>query len=128
MRRAPFRRVRGFILVEALVSVALAALTGAVAVTLLVWTAQSLERSQARLEAATLVEQLYEEARLATPADLGRPADGQIGRYHWRRLPLGLVDQPFGAGPERVRLDVTWRAGGRPQTSHVEAWITGGGS
>ncbi|MDQ0465743.1 type II secretory pathway pseudopilin PulG [Caulobacter ginsengisoli] len=120
--------MRGYILVDALVSVALAAVTGAVAVTLLVWTAHSLERSKARLEAATVVERLYEEARLASPVQLASPAGGQIGRYRWRRLPLGLVDRPFGAGPQRVRLEVTWRAGGRPQSDRVEAWITGGGA
>jgi type II secretory pathway pseudopilin PulG len=128
VKRPRSRRARGFILVDALVSVALAALTGAVAVTLLVWTARSLDRSQARLEAAALVERLYEEARLASPDDLSAAASGQAGRYRWRRLPLGLVDRPFGAGPQRIRLEVAWRAGGQPQSSHVEAWITGGGS
>jgi type II secretory pathway pseudopilin PulG len=120
--------MRGYILIEALVSVALAAVTGAVAVTLLVWTARTMERSQTRIEAAALVERLYEEARLASPADLAAPAAGQAGRYRWRRQPLGLVDRSLGGGPERVRLDVSWRAGGQPQASHVEAWITGGGS
>lgn len=118
------KRVKGYILVDALVSVALAALTGAVATTLLVWTAHSLERSQARGEAAVLMQRLYEEARLASPADLAAPAGGQAGGFRWRRTPLGLVDRPFGAGPQRVRLDLAWRAGGEAQASHIEAWVT----
>lgn len=122
------RSVRGYILVDALVSVALAAITGAVATTLLVWTTQSLDRSKARIEAAAVVEQLYEEARLASPADLAGPASGQAGRYRWRRTPLGLVDPAFGAGPRRIRLDLSWRAGGQAQYSRVEAWVTGAGS
>lgn len=122
------RRAGGYILVDALVSVALAALTGAVATTLLVWTAQSLDRSRARLEAAGLVERLYEEARLASPAELDSPETGTAGRYRWRRVPLGLVDRPLGAGPRRVRFELAWQAGGRPQGSRVEAWIAGAGT
>lgn len=128
MRRRPSYPPRGFILVDALVSVALAALTGAVATTLLVWTAQSLDRSRARLEAAVLMERLYEEARVASPAELTGPAAGEAGRFRWRRTPLGPVDRTAAGGPERLRFDVAWRAGGQPQSSRIEAWVRGGGS
>ena len=128
MRPRRDRRADGYILVDALVSVALAALTGAVATTLLVWTAQSLDRSRARTEAAGLVERLYEEARLESPSELDGPETGTAGRYRWRRVPLGLVDRPFGAGPRRVRFELAWQAGGRPQSSRVEAWIAGAGT
>jgi type II secretory pathway pseudopilin PulG len=122
------RARRGFILVEALVSVALAGLTAAAAITLLVWTARTIDRAQARMDAATVVERIYEEARLAGPAGLGAPASGVSGRFRWRRMPLGLFDRTFGAGPRRIRIEVTWTAGARPDRSVIEALVTGAGA
>ena len=123
--RPPSERRGGFILAEALVSLGLAALTGALALTLLVWAARTIDRARARMEAATVIERLYEEARLATPADLRAVASGTSGRYRWRRLPRGpvLIAQPNGA--QRVRLEASWIAGGRPDRSIVEAVVVG---
>lgn len=115
----------GFILAEALVSLGLAALTGALALTLLVWAARTIDRAQARMEAATVIERLYEEARLATPADLRAVTSGTLGRYRWRRLPRGPVEIASPNGAQRVRLEATWTAGGRPDRSAIEAVVAG---
>lgn len=115
----------GFILAEALVSLGLAALTGALALTLLVWAARTIDRAQARMEAATVIERLYEEARLATPADLRAMTAGSAGRYRWRRLPRGPVEAAQPNGAQRVRLEATWSAGGRPDRSAIEAVVAG---
>lgn len=116
---------RGFILAEALVSLGLATLTGALALTLLVWAARTIDRAQARMAAATVVERLYEEARLTTPADLRAAASGREGRYRWRRLPRGPVDLASPNGAQRVRLEVTWTAGARPDRSAIDAIVVG---
>ena len=115
----------GFILAEALVSLGLAALTGALALTLLVWAARTIDRARARMEAATVIERLYEEARLAAPADLRAVTSGTSGRYRWRRLPRGPVDVAQPNGAQRVRLETTWMAGGRPDRSGIEAVVIG---
>lgn len=119
-------RKPGFILAEALVSLGLAALTGTLALTLLVWAARTIDRAQARMAAATVVEQLYEEARLTTPADLRAVTSGRTGRYRWRRLPRGPVENAIPNGAQRVRLEVTWTAGARPDRSVIDAVIVGG--
>ena len=116
----------GFILAEALVSLGLAALTGALALTLLVWAARTIDRAQARMAAATVIERLYEEARLTTPADLRAMTSGRTGRYRWRRLPRGPVEVGSPDGAQRVRLEVTWVAGARPDRSAIDAVIVGG--
>jgi type II secretory pathway pseudopilin PulG len=115
----------GFILAEALVSLGLAALTGALALTLLVWAARTIDRARARMEAATVIERLYEEARLATPADLRAVTSGTSGRYRWRRLPRGPVEIAQPNGAQRVRLEAIWTAGGRSDRSAIEAVIVG---
>lgn len=116
----------GFILAEALVSLGLAALTGALAVTLLIWAVRTIDRAQARMAAATVIERLYEEARLTTPADLRAVASGKTGRYRWRRLPRGPVDVTHPDGAQRVRLEATWTAGARPDRSGIDAIVVGG--
>ncbi|WGM40228.1 hypothetical protein [Caulobacter sp. NIBR1757] len=117
---------KGFILAEALVSLGLATLTGALALTLLVWAARTIDRAQARMAAATVIERLYEEARLTTPADLRAMTSGRMGRYRWRRLPRGPVEVSSPDGAQRVRLEVTWTAGARPDRSAIDAVIVGG--
>ena len=119
-------RKQGFILAEALVSLGLAALTGTLAVTLLVWAARTIDRAQARMAAATVIERLYEEARLTSPADLRAVASGRSGRYRWRRLPRGPVEIASPGGAQRVRLEVTWSAGARPDRSAIDAVVVGG--
>lgn len=116
----------GFILAEALVSLGLAALTGALALTLLVWAARTIDRARARMAAATVIERLYEEARLTTPADLRAAASGKTGRYRWRRLPRGPVEVSSPSGAQRIRLEVTWTAGARPDRSAIDAIVVGG--
>lgn len=116
----------GFILADALVSLGLAALTGALALTMLSWAARTIDRAQARMAAATVIERLYEEARLTTPADLRAMTSGRTGRYRWRRLPRGPVDIASPDGAQRVRLEVTWMAGARPDRSAIDAVIVGG--
>ncbi|MDB5469209.1 MAG: hypothetical protein JWR84_769 [Caulobacter sp.] len=117
---------QGFILAEALVSLGLAALTGTLALTLLVWAARTIDRAQARMAAATVIERLYEEARLTSQADLRAVASGRTGRYRWRRLPRGAVEIANPNGAQRVRLEVTWSAGARPDRSAIDAVIVGG--
>ncbi len=124
MRQRPHNE--GFILAEALVSLGLAALTGTLSLTLLVWAARTIDRAQARLAAATVVERLYEEARLTTRADLRAVTSGRTGRFSWRRLPRGPVEFTRPDGAQRIRLEVTWTAGARPDRSAIDAVVVGG--
>jgi type II secretory pathway pseudopilin PulG len=125
------RRARGYILAEALVSAALASLAGVLAVTLLIWSVESIERAQASLGAIRALDRLYEEARLETPADLGRPRSGVLGRYQWVRVPSrslaetsGLPPDPkFVDAPVPVRFVVQWTAGGRSQRRQLQAIV-----
>ena len=121
---------RGYILAEALVSAALASLAGALAVTLLIWSAQSIDRSQSALGAIRVLDRLYEEARLATPDALGRPASGYIGRYQWVRIGgRSLDDTAYDADPKLadapmpVRFYVQWSAAGRTERRTLQAIV-----
>jgi type II secretory pathway pseudopilin PulG len=124
-------RARGYVLAEALVSAALASLAGGLAVTLLVWSAASVDRAQSAEGAIRVLDRLYEESRLATPAALGRPASGFIGRYQWIRAPgRSLGDAPgladdlrFAYSPVPVRFVVQWRAGGRTERRQLQAIV-----
>lgn len=120
------RRARGFIIADALVSVALAAMTATLAITLLIWTTRALDQAQTRIGAARVMERLYEEARLASRGDLAGTHEGVIGRYHWRRTGLGTGARAFGYGPERVRLEVRWSTAMRGNRDVVEALIIPG--
>ena len=121
----------GYVLAEALVSAALATLAGVLAVTLLIWSAESIERSQSSLGAIRVLGRLYEESRLASPDALGRPASGVIGRYQWVRAPsrpLGeapglALDPQFADSPMPVRFSVQWTAAGRPQRQQLQAIV-----
>lgn len=122
---------RGYILAEALVSAALASLAGVLAVTLLIWSAESIDRAQSSLGAMRALDRLYEEARLETPADLGRPRSGVVGRYQWIRVPGRSLadasalppDPKFVNAPVPVRFVVQWAAGGRTQRRQLEAIV-----
>lgn len=118
----------GFILAEAVVSLSLAALTGALSLTLLTWAVRAIDRGEARMGAATVIEQIYEEARVASPAQLATTASGRIGRYQWRRIPQGPVDRRVPNGAQRIRLEATWTAGARPDRSVIGAVVTGAGA
>ena len=102
----------GFILAEALVSLGLAALTGALALTLLVWAARTIDRAGARMEAATVIERLYEEARLASPADLRAVTSGTAGGCRAGRSTAPARTAPSGCG---------WRRPGRPAAGRTAA-------
>jgi len=127
---------RGYILAEALVSAALASLAGALAVTLLIWSAQSIDRSQSALGAIRVLDRLYEEARLATPDALGRPASGYIGRYQWVRIggrslddtAAYAADPKLAYAPIPVRFYVQWSAAGRTERRTLQAIVRPAGA
>jgi hypothetical protein len=112
------RRLAGYVLAEALVSAAVASLAGTLAVTLLIWSAQSIDRSQSSVGAMRTLSRLYEESRLLTPSALGRPASGMLGRFQWLRIPsaslAGPSDDPkFAYAPVPLRFVVRWTSEGR---------------
>jgi type II secretory pathway pseudopilin PulG len=117
------RRARGYILAEALVSAAIASLAGALAVTLLIWSAEAIDRAQSSVGATRELSRLYEESRLLTPDDLGRPAFGAAGRYHWIRAPSAPLDRDNSYSPVPVRFTVRWMAGGRLEQMSVQAIV-----
>lgn len=123
-------RARGYILAEALVSAALASLAGALAVTLLIWSAQSVERARGSLGAMRLLDRLYEESRLATPDRLALPASGYVGSYQWVRIPgrsladAGLPPDPkLAYAPVPVRFVVQWTSAGRTERRQLQAIV-----
>ena len=117
------QRVRGYILAEALVSAALASLAGALSVTLLIWSAEAIDRSQSSVGAVRLLDRLYEEARLLPPDDLNRPASGVDGRYQWVRAPGRALGDETAYAPVPVRLVVQWTAGGRVERRAIQAVV-----
>jgi type II secretory pathway pseudopilin PulG len=126
MSRRRSRRLAGFVLAEALVSAAIAALTAGLAVTLLAWSARSVSESQASLGAVRVQERVYEEARLLTPAALGMMGQGTMGRYRWLRTSGPRLDSRFEDAPVPLRITVTWTAGGRPWSRTLEALVAPG--
>ncbi len=122
---------RGYVLAEALVSAALASLAGVLAVTLLIWSARSIDRSQSAEGAVRVLDRLYQECRLASPDALGRPASGYVGRYQWVRIPGRALSDGAGQEPDPkladspipVRLVVQWTAGGRPDRRQLQAIV-----
>ena len=132
-RRA--RRLRGYVLAEALVSAAIASLAGVLAVTLLIWAAEKIDRAQSSLGAIRALDRLYEEARLATPAALGRPASGMLGRYQWVRAPGRPLGEPPGAAPDPkladapvpIRFTVAWMAAGKLERRQLQALVRAAG-
>jgi len=124
MKPARLRRsVRGYILAEALISAAIASLTGALSVTLLIWSAESIDRSQSSVGAMRVLDRLYEESRLLTPDDLGRPASGMLGRYQWVRSPGRPLSDDLPYSPTPVRFVVQWTSGGRVERRSIQAVI-----
>ena len=119
-RRGTQRGARGYILAEALISAAIASLTGLLSVTLLIWSAEAIDRAQSAVGATQVLARLYEEARTLTPGDLGRPANGVMGRYQWVRAPSLSLDRDNDYSPAPVRFVVAWTAGGRPQRMMLE--------
>jgi hypothetical protein len=123
------------VLAEALVSAALASLAGVLAVTLLIWSAERIDQAQAGLGATRVLARLYEEARLASPDALSRPATGVLGRYQWVRVAgrslgddgSGAVDPKLVDAPVPVRFVVAWRAGGKLQRRELQAIVRGDG-
>jgi type II secretory pathway pseudopilin PulG len=129
MRRA--RTARGYVLAEALVSAALASLAGVLAVTLLIWSARAIDRAQAAEGAMRVLDRLYQESRLASPAALAQPASGYVGRYQWVRIPgRSLGDTPgqqpdpkLADAPTPERFVVLWIAGGKPTRTQLQAIV-----
>ena len=123
--------MRGYVLAEALVSAAIASLAGVLSVTLLIWSAERVDRSQSSVGAMRVLDRLYEEARLATPDALGAPASGRIGRYQWVRAPgrplgeaPGLAPDPkFAYAPTPVRFVVAWNAAGKLERRQLQAIV-----
>jgi type II secretory pathway pseudopilin PulG len=124
-------RAGGYILAEALVSAALASLAGVLAVTLLMWSAGTINRAQSTLGAIRVLDRLYEESRLAAPDALGRPASGVIGRYQWVRVPGRPLGESPGLAPDAkladapvpLRFFVQWSAGGRTERRQLQAIV-----
>lgn len=113
----------GFILVEALVSAAVAGLAAALAILVLVTVAGQLERAAAERGAAQLTRAVYEEARLTPAAQLKGAATGQVGRYAWLRTGGGALSPDLPDSPVKVRIDVRWTVHGRPYRHGVQAVI-----
>jgi hypothetical protein len=122
-RRRGAGRARGYILAEALISAAIASLTGLLAVTLLIWSAEAIDRAQSSVGATRQLARLYEESRLLTPDDLGRPASGVLGRYTWIRSPGLAFDRDNDYSPAPVRFTVQWMAGGRLERMSLQAIV-----
>jgi len=120
------RRVRGYILAEAVVSAALASLAGVLAVTLLIWSAEAIDRSQSSVGAMRVLERLYEESRLLTPDALNRPASGVLGRYQWIRSPSRSLEDDLPYAPVPVRFVVQWTSGGRLERRQIQAIVRPG--
>ncbi|HVN02369.1 MAG TPA: hypothetical protein VMT68_19375 [Caulobacteraceae bacterium] len=120
MRR---RAARGYILAETMVSAALAGLCGAMAVTLLVWASAAIDRAQSSVGAMRALERLYEEARLLPANELGRPANGVMGRYAWIRAPGPALDATAPDAPIPVRFLVQWTAAGRLERRGLQAVV-----
>jgi hypothetical protein len=122
---------RGYVLAEALVSAALASLAGGLAVTLLIWSARSIDRSQSAEGAIRVLDRLYQECRLTSPEALGRPASGWVGRYQWVRIPGRPLSDEAGQEPDPkladapipVRLVVQWTAGGKTDRRQLQAVV-----
>ena len=129
MKRA--RGKSGYVLAEALVSAALASLAGVLSVTLLIWSARAIDRSQAAEGAIRVLDRLYQETRLASPDALGRPSSGWVGRYQWVRIPArALGDEPgqepnpkLADAPFPERFVVQWRAGGKVDRRQMQAIV-----
>jgi type II secretory pathway pseudopilin PulG len=117
------RGARGYILAEALVSAAIASLAGLLSVTLLIWSAEAVDRAQSTVGATQVLSRLYEEARTLTPDDLGRPATGVLGRFTWVRSPGPSLDRDNDYSPAPVHFVVQWMAGGQPQRMLLESVI-----
>ena len=123
MRR---RHARGYILAEAVVSAALASLAGVLAVTLLIWSAEAIDRSQSSVGAMRVLERLYEESRLLTPDALNRPANGVLGRYQWIRAPSRSLEDDLPYSPVPVRFVAQWTSGGRIERRQIQAIVRPG--
>ncbi len=117
------RRARGYVLAEALVSAAIASLAGLLSVTLLIWSAEAVDRAQSSVGAIRLIDRLYEESRLLPPRALGRLARGTSGRYAWIRTPDAPLDPNTDYAPTPVRFTVQWMAGGRLQRRELQAIV-----
>jgi hypothetical protein len=115
--------MRGYILAEALISAAIASLAGGLSVMLLIWSAEVIDRSQSSVGAMRVLDRLYEESRLLTPDDLGRPASGVMGRYQWVRAPGAPLGFEAPYSPTPVRLVVQWTSGGRLERRSIQAMI-----
>jgi hypothetical protein len=118
-RRAP----RGYILAEAMVSAALTSLCGVLAVTLLIWSGQAIDRAQSSVGAMRALERLYEESWLLPAADLGRPASGVLGRYQWIRTPGPSLDPTSDYAPAPVHFYVQWFAAGKLERRQLQAIV-----
>jgi type II secretory pathway pseudopilin PulG len=130
-RQANWKASSGYVLAEALVSAALASLAGVLAVTLLIWSAERIDRAQSAEGAIRVLDRLYEESRLATPDALGRPASGFVGRYQWVRVPGRALGDDNGPPPDPklayapipVKFYVQWTAGGRTERRQLQAIV-----
>ena len=128
-------RLRGYVLAEALVSAAIASLAGVLSVTLLIWSAEKVDQAQSSLGAVRVLDRLYEEARLETPAGLDRPRSGVLGRYRWVRVPGRPLSEAPGVAPDAkladapipVRFFVEWSAGGKLQRRRLETLVRAAG-
>jgi hypothetical protein len=106
-----------------MVSAALAAMCGVLAVTLLIWAGEAIDRAQSSVGAIRALERLYEESRLLTPRELARPASGVLGRYAWIRAPGVPLDPTKDDAPTPVRFFVRWTAAGRLERRELQAII-----
>ena len=120
------RRARGYVLAEALISAAIASLAGVLSVTLLIWSAEAIDRSQSSVGAMRVLDRLYEESRLLTPEALNRPDTGVLGRYQWIRSPSRSLEDDLPYAPTPVRFVVQWTTGGRVERRQIQAIIRPG--
>jgi hypothetical protein len=120
-------RAGGYVLAEALISAAIAAVTAGLSITLLAWSVRSVAASQASLGAVRVLGRVYEESRLLPPGALGGVGQGQMGRYHWTRIPRPSLDSRFAAAPVPVRMVVSWTQNSQVQTRELDAVIAPGG-
>ena len=117
----------GYLMVDALVAVMIAAVAAGLALRLIAWAVHQVKVAEAVTQRTRVLELLYERARVSPPVDLDKPQAGQIGQVHWARE--AMLYQRSGQFPalRRVlfRLRVPDLEGGRERIVEAIVWPVG---
>lgn len=116
-------RLGGFVLAEALVAAALAALSMAFALKLLAWTVERGQSAGNTLQAVRVIERIYEESLADPAAARSRPSAGQTGRFFWSRAALSPDPARVREPVSVVRIEVRWRERSRVKRLALDAVV-----